>query len=396
MDQDIFPRSLGTRLNDLLGKLGIKGARLGIAVDALAGNSIGVLTNLQDEFVEAATGSGTNQLERVLGAAALPGYVPPPPVAALPALAPLCGAGYAAPPAVAAFPCAPELPALTAFQRLLSTNLAARTAFEAAVGGPCALAPGGTILVQRGWPAAWGRSAGRSALSRVAGGLAALAGAALFGPLALCGFLTGAAVGPSLAPDVPGPFGAFLLSGLFGIAGGLQPPLGGAGFGSWNPDARPGLVNGTCPLAEYAHQAEVDGVLRDPALTVEDKVTLMLMLIMKKMDRDIEREAQYINAIQQQQGNRGGKSGKGGKGGKGLLGSALGVLGFGGLGLLGSGLGAAGGLVGAGGQQSSPSIDVETMKLKRMVDKRSQMFDMLRQIVDKYNQTAKGVIDAIR
>ena len=45
--------------------------------------------------------------------------------------------------------------------------------------------------------------------------------------------------------------------------------------------------------------------------------------------------------------------------------------------------------------QGSPSIDVETMKLKRMIDKRSQMFDMLRQIIDKYNQTAKGVIDSI-
>jgi hypothetical protein len=46
-------------------------------------------------------------------------------------------------------------------------------------------------------------------------------------------------------------------------------------------------------------------------------------------------------------------------------------------------------------REGSPSIDVETMKLKRLVDKRSQMFDMLRQIIDKYNETAKGIIQSI-
>jgi hypothetical protein len=35
------------------------------------------------------------------------------------------------------------------------------------------------------------------------------------------------------------------------------------------------------------------------------------------------------------------------------------------------------------------------MKLKRLVDNRSQMFDALRQIIDRYNLTAKGIIDAI-
>ena len=40
-------------------------------------------------------------------------------------------------------------------------------------------------------------------------------------------------------------------------------------------------------------------------------------------------------------------------------------------------------------------IDVESMRLKRLIDKRSQMFDMLRQVIDKYNQTAKGMIDSV-
>jgi hypothetical protein len=125
-----------------------------------------------------------------------------------------------------------------------------------------------------------------------------------------------------------------------------------------------------------AHQAETAALLADPSLTVEDKVTLLIMLIMKKMDRDIERQAQYINSIQQQQSSR--EPGA-------TQGNAA------------NGFNSAGPLGGPGGEQggSSPSIDVETMKLKRLIDKRSQMFDMLRQIIDKYNQTAKGIIDTL-
>ena len=178
-------------------------------------------------------------------------------------------------------------------------------------------------------------------------------------------------------------------NGVWGFSG-LQSSLGGQGVGSWNPQAQPGQINNSNPMYERAHQAEIDNVLRDPSLSVEDKVTLMIMLIMKKMDADIERQAQYINSIQQQQSNRGdtgvagGTTGKGGKG-KGAVGANVGQG------------GAVGGQAGATGgtNDGAPSIDVETMKLKRMVDKRSQMFDMLRQIIDKYNQTAKGIIDSI-
>src|SRR5688572_7321258 len=141
--------------------------------------------------------------------------------------------------------------------------------------------------------------------------------------------------------------------------------------------AKQGRNNNTNPNYELAHQMETANVLSDPSLTVEDKVTLLIMLIMKKMDRDIERQAQYINSIQQQQSSR--QPGGGGAG--------AGAFGF----------GAGGPFAGPGGDagNNSPSIDVETMKLKRLIDKRSQMFDMLRQIIDKYNQTAKGIIDSI-
>ena len=47
------------------------------------------------------------------------------------------------------------------------------------------------------------------------------------------------------------------------------------------------------------------------------------------------------------------------------------------------------------GTNGKDAIDVETMKMKRLIDKRGQMFDMLRQIIDKYNQTAKGIIESI-
>ena len=99
--------------------------------------------------------------------------------------------------------------------------------------------------------------------------------------------------------------------------------------------------------------SSIAAVLADPSLTVEDQVVLMLMMIMKQMDKQIKEQAENVNKMQQK-ANKGDKQ-----------------------------------------SDDAPSIDVETMKLKRMIDKRSQMFDMLRQIIDKYNQTAKSMIDSI-
>jgi len=88
------------------------------------------------------------------------------------------------------------------------------------------------------------------------------------------------------------------------------------------------------------YQVDVNHILQDRSLSVEDKVTHLLYLITKKMDQDIERQAQFINSIRPQ--------------------STLG-----------------------------PSIDVETRKLKRLIDARSELFDKLRQLIDKFNQTVK-------
>ena len=77
----------------------------------------------------------------------------------------------------------------------------------------------------------------------------------------------------------------------------------------------------------------------------EDALTRMTLLNMKKLDEDIEHQVKYVNSLPY--------------------------------------------------SPYSTSIDVESMKLKRTIDKRSQQFDTLRQIIDIYNQTAKGIIDSI-
>ena len=41
------------------------------------------------------------------------------------------------------------------------------------------------------------------------------------------------------------------------------------------------------------------------------------------------------------------------------------------------------------------SLDVETQKLQRMVQKRSQMFEMLGRVIDRYNEQAKKTIDSL-
>ncbi|MCC7382172.1 MAG: hypothetical protein IT384_10095 [Deltaproteobacteria bacterium] len=154
-----------------------------------------------------------------------------------------------------------------------------------------------------------------------------------------------------------GPFGAGPFGGVLGVGPFSFNMLSGAGVGSWNPLAAPGHINNTNPAYESAHQAQVASVLNDPSLSVEDKVMLMLALIMKKMDDDIERQMQYINALQNQQARRGKKGG-----GK------------------------------KGGGQAAPSVDVEMQKLQRMITKRAQLFEMASNIMKKYDDTARAAI----
>ena len=397
--------SSGTRVNDLLGRLGLPGGMIGAQLDALAGNPVGALRNLQDAYQEAALGHGTDEAERSFGSALPPFLSIARPADALGVMAPFCGGGYAAgfqrvdlgggrsDARIFGQFLDPGRRSAANFEQVLRSNPDARAAFEGAIGGRIVGFGGndGKLVVERfprGFsqlPAIGVNPFAQNALASALGlQQAVLGNAARFGLGAL---------GPGIKP-----FGGLLLGGLGNLTQGLlglpqgSPfgfgGLGGAGAGSWNPNAAPGKINNTNPAKESAHQAQVDAVLTDPSLTVEDKVTLMIMLIMKKMDQDIEAQAEHINEIQQQQGDRGGGGKKGGKkGGKGGIGKKGGGKKGGG------GGGKKGG--GAGGKDGSPSIDVETMKLKRMIDKRGQMFDMLRQIIDKYNETAKGIIQSI-
>ncbi len=419
--------SFGMRLNELLGLVGIKGQGIGMAIDSLTGDQAGVLENLYDQAISTAKGSNTGLFEKkfiahTVGSGMIPPFLSmPSPMSMYPMMSPLCGCGYAGggvPMGALALGgnpffaqlMNPQFRMASMFQRMLLTNPYACAAFQAQMAG--------SII---------GMNPGLITMQRFAPGFAPIPGMA-FNPLAntavgYMAYMNGAVMNQAASLGFGGspyalsglyggnPFSPFLLSGLagimpWGLGGGgiqpnppawgasgsvgigspsswgfyaLQPSLGGQGVGSWNPLAQPGQINNTNPLYERAHQAEIDSVLRDPSLTVEDKVTLMIMLIMKKMDEDIERQAEYINSIQQQQSDRGQTGQTGGTGGKGKGGGGL-----------------VGGQGGPDGNQSSPSIDVETMKLKRMIDKRSQMFDMLRQIIDKYNQTAKGIIDSMR
>ena len=94
-----------------------------------------------------------------------------------------------------------------------------------------------------------------------------------------------------------------------------------------------------------SYQAEIEAAMRDPRLTSEERSARMVDLItsaLREIDLGIERQERLIDS-----------------------------------------------------SPSTVSLDVETMKLKRLIDKRSQMFDVLRQIIEKYNQTAKGIIDSM-
>lgn len=379
----------------------------------------------------------------------------PSPAQMQPVMAPVCGCGYAgrstgperfdmangAPNNWFSRLTNPERRAAAKFERTLKNNPLARAAFEQAIGGrivdfgrggkadgvltierfpgaggghhmpgigmnPAAMTMGnmfqtmdrsilgqaGTLgLLGAGGGLLAGAAMGNPFMGLILGGLSGLAGGAMMG--ALGGGGGGMWGGP---PMGLGGWGWPAMGGLGGLGG--SPLLGqlgmpnnvltGQGMGSFNPNAMAGQINNTNPLYEQAHQSQVAGVLNDPSLSVEDKVMLMLMLIMKKMDQDIEHQMQYINALQQQQSNKQQK------------GKALGAIGTIAGGVLGGpvGAGIGGGLGGklGGGGNSSPSVDVETQKLQRMIQKRSQMFEMCSAIMRKYDDTAKNVIQNIR
>jgi hypothetical protein len=87
---------------------------------------------------------------------------------------------------------------------------------------------------------------------------------------------------------------------------------------------------------------DVQKILIDSSLSDRDKLTALILATTRTIDRDIDEQSTRVKAI-----------------------------------------------------SDSGSIDVETMKLKRLLDRRSQMYDVLRQQIDRYNREAKEIIDSM-
>ena len=312
------------------------------------------------------------------------------PSAAMPFMQPIAGGGYAQNVDLAPYSqnnflsrmFDPDRREAGRMERVLRNDPFARSAFEQAVGGRIVDFGGandGKFTIERAAPNPYAQALGGGALGPLASQLGSIyqqmnqgvpgggIGPGGLGGNPLQNLLLNGFTGIASQLMNGGPFNpnAALLGGQQPFAsynGGIQgmPPLFGQGQASWNPLAQPGKIQGGNAQAEGAHSAQVHSVLSDPSLTMEDKIMLALMLICSKMDVDIKRQTEYLNQLQNQQGARKG----GGKGGK------------------------------AGGGEKS--IDLETKKLERMITKRSQLFDTLGKIMERYDQSAKNVIQSMR
>jgi hypothetical protein len=410
----ITSNSVGTQINDILGKYGLPGGMLGAQVDTLLGNPLGALGNLRDGFQEAARGRGTNKFERLTGGR-LPHAHPGCPSSLFKQNSRLCGAGYhggrqridlaaGTPNNFLSRIFNPRRRGAAKFEALLKKSPFARAAFERAVGGRITSfgKSDGKMTIQRSPFGRFPSPIGMSPFAAPAMGILPGMSQSILGQAGRLGL--GAAAGGLLTGS---PFGAFAGAGLASVLGnplGMGGALGGGNYGSWNPMASPGSIANSNPMAERAHTAQNQSMLNDPSLTVEDAIMLMLMNIMKKMDKDIKKQAQKISSMNNQQGNSKaggqGKSGSGkgnmlGKAGK-AAGTALGGKVGGKVGNgIGSKLGGAGAAGGQNGQQKQNSIDIETQKLSQLTKKRGNMFQTLQKIMEGYNSTAKGTIQSM-
>jgi hypothetical protein len=134
-----------------------------------------------------------------------------------------------------------------------------------------------------------------------------------------------------------------------------------AGFGldvDWGEDVDPEDMRELSKRLRDASpedfKAAVD-LLLNPDIPFEDAVAAVLMLLGEMMDEAIEEQAQKVQELQQ-----GGGDGKTISGGE------------------------------------TPSIDTEMMKLKQQTDRRGQLFDTMRQVVEKYDESAQGAIQRMR
>jgi hypothetical protein len=90
---------------------------------------------------------------------------------------------------------------------------------------------------------------------------------------------------------------------------------------------------------------QIQSILADPFLSDDGKVTLVGEALIKRLDKEIAEQAKHLEELRR--------------------------------------------------VANSPGLDVETMKLKRLIDRRAQQVDLLRERIDKYNRTAKAIIDSM-
>ena len=389
---------------------------LGTTADALPfieSSGKNQMQGMYDLAVETMMSQGIAPLQRMMGAEKAQaswstGFTMPSPTAAFPEGAPYVSAGYAesgigidtggvnqdgsigsSDIAVLNGLLSPGRRTAGHVERKLRTNPDARTAFESSVGGNIVSFgehDEGRLMVER-YPGGYHPTAqvsnpmaasGLAYMSNMQNAVAshAVSYGDVDGLMSSDPFLGMTAMGMYNIGGFPLPQGQGQSSDLSPL--GNSEPNSSGGIGSWAPQAMPSVMPNTNPNYERAHQTRTQTLLADPTLALEDKITLFLMLVMTEMDKEIEDQAEYLNEIQNPQAvndppGTGGVTPGGGTGGKG-----------------GSGGGTA-----DPSTETNPSVDVETLKLKRLVDKRSQMFDTLRQIIDKYNDTAKNIIQSI-
>jgi len=99
----------------------------------------------------------------------------------------------------------------------------------------------------------------------------------------------------------------------------------------------------------------------NPNVTMEDKIAQLLFLIMKQMDRQITKQTKVVNELRKDANKpTGGDDNEKEK-----------------------------------RESAKSSMDIESQKLQRWTTRRSQFFDLLKNIIGKYDETAKGIIQKI-
>jgi len=117
----------------------------------------------------------------------------------------------------------------------------------------------------------------------------------------------------------------------------------------WQAGAQPGSRAGAS--ATQPTPDTLDAILADPTMTLEDRVVLFLMTLMNQMNEDIEAQTKRVANLRR-------------KGAK-------------------------------GDDKAKASLDTEITKLERMVEKRKQLFNTLKAIIKKYDETANATIQAM-